>query len=781
LRRRKRWLRRGGAALLILILGLLALAYAMPLPARLVASDSAICESQDQVIFHVFLSSDAKWRIPVTVGEVDPAYVRALLRLEDKRFRYHPGFDPLAVGRALVQNLWRRRVVSGASTLTMQLARILAPRPRSLRAKLLQTFVALQLELRLSKDQILAAYLRFLPFGQNIEGIEAASLTYFGHRSSALSAAEIATLLAVPQDPRRRFPGPAHAARLAAARDQIARRLLELGGLAAGNAPPAAVLTEVLATPVPPAMRPLPREALHLAQWLRAQSPGRLRLRTTLDRAVQRQCESLVHAAQPEAARRGIYNAAVVVVDNATASVRAAVGNFDFWDAAHNGQVVGFAAQRSPGSALKPLLYALSIDQGVALPDFLLPDVPLDYSGYAPRNFEKDYRGLVRLDEALWRSLNLPFVHLLARYGVDRFIGALSNLGVQNLSPKPGHYGLSAIIGGLELSPLELASVYVTLARDGRYQPLRFLHESKVAADLRIYGPGAAYLTRQALRHKDRPDCPSRQRLSGVTPAIAWKTGTSFGYRDAWAAGFGARYTAVIWVGNFDGTASAALVGSEAAGPLLFDILDALGDAKQSGAEPVPQELQPVEVCAYSGHPPGPACPQRRTTLAAVRSVPTTVCPYHVQAEVDVRSGLRVAMECRSRYQTEPRSFLVWPSSVRRYLGQQTAPPPALPTYAPGCLQSGRTPAPVITSPASGQTLLLIPGLPRSAQRVPLYADSTAGGPLSWFVDGELLGSCGVDERLYWTPEVGTHELAVTDASGRAAQRSLKVLAAAPN
>ena len=781
MRRSKRWLRWSGAALLVVALGILALAYAVPLPARLRATDSVICESQDQMIFHVFLSSDSKWRIPVATSEVDPGYLQALIRLEDKRFRYHPGFDPVAIGRALAKNLWRRRVVSGASTLTMQLGRILEPRPRSLRAKLIQTFRALQLELRLSKDDILAAYLRFLPFGQNIEGVEAAALTYFGHRSHALSTAEIATLLAVPQDPRRRFPSPLHAPRLKAARDQIAGRLLTLRALPTGSASPAAVLAEIRATDAPSTLRPLPREAMHLAQWLRSQAPGQLRIRTTLDRAVQRQCESLVRSAQQEAARRGIYNAAVVVVDNQSAELRAAVGNFDFWDSTHNGQVVGFTARRSPGSTLKPLLYALSIDQGVALPDFLLPDVPVDYSGYAPRNFEKDYRGLVRLDEALWRSLNLPFVHLLGRYGVERFLGTLADLGVHELSRQPGHYGLSAIIGGLELTPLELAGIYATLAHDGLYQPLRFLHDQKAVTDTRIYGPGAAYLTRQALRHKDRPDCPSRQRLSGVEPAIAWKTGTSFGYRDAWAVGLGARYTAVVWVGNFDGTASAGLVGSEAAGPLLFDLLDALGDAKESGAESAPAELQPVEVCAYSGHPAGPACPQRRTTLAAVRSVPTTRCPYHVQAEVDVHSGLLVGMDCRSRYQTEQRSFLVWPASVRRYLGQQSTPAPALPAYAPFCLPPGRTANPLITSPASGQTVLLIPGVPRQAQRVPLSAESSTGGPLSWFADGELIGSCGSDERLYWTPAVGTHELAVTDDSGRASHRSLKVLAEPPH
>ena len=534
---------------------------------------------------------------------------------------------------------------------------ILEPRPRSIGAKLIQTFRALQLELRLSKDQILAAYLRFLPFGQNIEGIEAASLTYFGHRSQALSTAEIATLLAVPQDPRHRFPSPEHAPRLQAARNQIAQRLLQLRALPTGCASPSTVLAEIRATAAPALLRPLPREALHLAQWLRTQAPGQLRIRTTLDRAVQRQCESIVRAAQAEAARRGIYNAAVVVIDNQSAELRAAVGNFDFWDSAHHGQVVGFTARRSPGSALKPLLYALSIDQGIALPGFLLPDVPLDYSGYAPRNFEKDYRGLVRLDESLWLSLNLPFVHLLGRYGVERFIGNLTELGVRELRRQPGHYGLSAIIGGLELSPLELAAIYVTLGRDGRYQPLRFLHEQRAVADSRIFGPGAAYLTRQALRHKDRPDCPSRQRLSGVTPAIAWKTGTSFGYRDAWAAGLGARYTAVVWVGNFDGTDSAALVGLEAAGPLLFDLLDALGDAKYSGAEPIPDELHPVEVCAYSGYPVGPACPQHHTALGSVRSVPTARCPYHIQAEVDAQSGLLVALDCRSRYKTEPRTF----------------------------------------------------------------------------------------------------------------------------
>jgi len=348
--------RRRVAVALLLLLALVgaggAAAWWVPLPERLTAPHSVVIEYRDGTPAHVFLAPDERWRIPLRPQAIDPAYLRALLALEDKRFSWHPGVDPLAVARAVVSNVTKGRRVSGASTLTMQLVRVLEPRPRTLWSKIIESFRAVQLELRLSKDDILAAYLQFVPYGRNVEGVEAASLAYFGHSATHLSPAEIATLLAVPQNPNRRFPTPENAARLKAARDEVARRLLEDLALPLGpaeaKASSEAVLAEIRNTSVPRGLTPFPREAPHAALWLRAQRGDLARLRTTLDAGTQRLAERLLRDAAGEFATKGIHNGSAVVVDHERAELLALVGSFDFFDTRHGGQITGFDTPRSP-------------------------------------------------------------------------------------------------------------------------------------------------------------------------------------------------------------------------------------------------------------------------------------------------------------------------------------------------------------------------------------------------------------------------------------------------
>jgi penicillin-binding protein 1C len=738
-------------------------------------------EYRDGTPAHVFLAPDERWRVPTALEDLDPAYVQALLTLEDERFFWHPGVDPVAVARAGLTNVSRGRRVSGASTLTMQLVRVLEPRPRTWGAKVLESLRAVQLELRLSKEEILAAYLQFVPYGRNVEGVEAASLAYFGHRATHLSPAEMATLLAVPQNPNRRYPSPGNAGRLKTARDEVAQRLFERGALPLGPAQarvtPEVALAEVRATPVPQGLTPFPREAPHAAVWLRGQRPGEVRLRTTLESGTQRLVERVMRGAAAELGPKGIHNGVAVVVDRERAEVRALVGNFDFFDAKHGGQVVGFATPRSPGSTLKPFIYALAVDAGLAGPEHLVPDIPVTYGTYAPRNFDGRFQGLVRLEDALSQSLNLPFVRLLERVGVERLLGTLRRGGVTRLHPDAGHYGLSAAVGGLELTPWELAGLYVALAQEGRARPLRLLRGEAEPEARELFSPGAAWLARRALSLKDRPDFPARRKLTGLPPRVHWKTGTSFGHRDAWAAGSGPRHTAVVWVGNFDGSASVHLVGAEAAGPLLFDILEGVGPRgrlEDTEAGP-PEDLAEVEVCAYSGHVPTRACAHRRRGYARRSHVPTEPCPYHQRVEVDVETGLALGPACRAGRETEARVYLSWPASVRRWLADQHRLLPQPPAWARGCEPGGARRAPVILSPAAGQVTLLLPGVAPERQEVPLEAEAEEAGELTWFVDGAWLGTARADERLWWTPTPGTHEVQVSDERGRVARRQVVV------
>lgn len=540
-----------------------------------------------------------------------------------------------------------------------------------------------------------------------------------------------------------------------------------------------AVLAQVRATPVPDTLRPFPREAPHAAAWLKAQRPGTTWLATTLDAGTQRFVQRTLADSARRLERQGIHNGAVVVADREAGEVRALVGNFDFFDAKNGGQIIGFATPRSPGSALKPLLYALGIDQGLVGPETLVPDIPVAYGGYQPRNFDGRFQGLVRMESALSQSLNLPFVRLLERVGVENFLGALRQAGVTGLDPRPGHYGLSAAVGGLELTPLDLTGVYLALAGDGRARPLRVLTEDAPPGEARaLVSPGAAWLTRQALALRDRPDFPERRRLTGLPARVHWKTGTSFGNRDAWAAGSGPKHTAVVWLGNFDHASSVHLVGAENAAPLLFDILEGVGPRgmtlKEEDAAP-PTDLVRVEVCAYSGHLPTEACTQRKSVDAVRTAVPTTPCPYHHRVEVDVDSGLAVGPGCREGRRTEARVFLTWPSSLRRWLAEQQRQLPEPPPLAPGCVAGGERDTPTILSPPEGQVALLIPGMDTEEQKVPLEAEAAHDRELTWFVDGAVLGTARAAERLWWRPSVGTHDILVTDDRGLTARRTLVV------
>ncbi|MEM7357302.1 MAG: penicillin-binding transpeptidase domain-containing protein, partial [Acidobacteriota bacterium] len=343
------------------------------------------------------------------------------------------------------------------------------------------------------------------------------------------------------------------------------------------------------------------------------------------------------------------------------------------------------------------------------------------------------------------------------------------------------YYGLSAAIGSVEVSPLEVAALYASLAQDGRYRPLRWLQGAEETEPgergTKVISPGSAFLTRRALARRDRPDFPSRRKLSGAPARIHWKTGTSYGHRDAWAAGSGPDHTAVVWLGNFDNTPSIDLVGAEAAGPLLFDLLEAVADrSRLPVADRAPHDLKRIEVCAYSGYLPKHACEQRRNALALRHQVPTGRCPYHVGVDVDSHTGLALNPSCRAGRAYERRNYVVWPASIRRFLAQGHRWLPGPPSLAPGCETAGRRTPPAILSPPRGQTLVLLPGVAPSDQEIPLQAESMeAGARLSWFVDGEFLGTAAAEERLWWLPSPGQHEIVVMDEAGLSSRRRLEV------
>lgn len=771
----------------------------VPLPERLGVADSTVVEWSSGEPAHVFLAPDGRWRLTTRLEHVDPRYRDALIAYEDKRFYTHHGVDVRAVLRAAGSNLRRGRVVSGASTLTMQLVRMVEPRPRTFRSKLIEAFRAIQLEYHMNKDEILAAYLRFLPFGRNVEGLETAAWVYFGHDASALAPHEIATLLAVPQSPTRRYPNPENRARLTAARDAIARELLEAGNLGRGANPggltPAQAMRQVQAHTAPGTMQALPRAIPHFAIWLRQRYPRAARLRTTIDPAAQRSAEQMMQAHRARVAHLGAHNAAVVVVDHTSGALRAVVGNFDFHDKRHAGQLPGFATRRSSGSLLKPFLMAHAIDRGLALPSHLVADVPVDYAGYAPQNYSEQFRGLVRLDEALQSSLNIPFVQLLDRVGVEAFLNLLRRLGLGDLDPRAGHYGLSVAVGGVEASPMDMAGLYSALARRGAPAPIYFLEPPAVADGAgapprEVFAPdagglsrGAATLVGDILSERPRPDRPTLGQRLSPRRRYAWKTGTSMGLRDAWTAGFGQKYTTVVWTGNFNNHTQTGIVGSQAAAPLFFDIMEALDPgfsptaAAYTAPGTVPSGLVGVEVCAYSGHLPTSACTHTRMVERPANSLPSGPCPYHQPRDIDVATGESLNLACRQSRAFETRSYVIWPDAVREVMRQQGYQmPQAPPPFAPGCSPAGMDTAPRIISPAANTLIELPSNVPSEDQPIPLIAQAPDGeASIDWFVDGKFVGTGRAGRPLWFIPAPGTHEILAVDARGQTARAQLLV------
>jgi penicillin-binding protein 1C len=749
----------------------LAAAWLVPLPARLNAPGSRVIEYADGMPMCIMISPDEAWRVPVRKEDVDPDYVRALVAYEDHRFYRHPGVDPLAAARALAQDLRHVRVVSGASTITMQLVRILEPRPRTVVSKLIESMRAIQLELRLSKDQILAGYLTFAPFGGNLEGVEAASLAFFGHRGSELSPDEIAYLLTVPQRPAARTPAPEHEAEIIAARDRVIGRLVEEGVF--GPVEEAAAR----AGRAPTRVRPFPREVMHVSQLLAERHPE-LRLRSTIRRAAQTVVDNTLTRYRKEYADLGIYNATVVVVEVDTGRVVAAEGNFDFWDTEHQGQVYGFLAPRSPGSAMKPFIYALALDRGLILPEYLVPDAPVSYNGYEPINFDRDYRGLVRISDALSLSLNVPMVGLLDKLGMEDYLQFLTSGGLTTLSDDLTRYGLSAAVGGMEVRPAELANLYAMLARGGQYRDLVWLDDQPAGTTRELLSPAAAYLTREALRRRDRPDFPRKRLTAGAPQEIFWKTGTSSRHRDAWAVGGAYGYVAVVWLGNFTGLGSPWLTGADRAGPLLFDVLDGMGQMSRGGGkETRPEDLIEVQVCDWSGYLAGPYCPHTKTALAIQTSVPRETCPYHVSYTVDKPTGLRLNPLCAAGKDTEAREFLVLPATLRRWIKDNSLDAETPPPFHPDCRQLTFGSGPRISYPHPDAVFFIVPGLKPEQQEIKLEAQSdNDSGSLSWFIDGKYLNSGPAAERLFFIPTPGDHELRVQDEAGRGSSVRIKIM-----
>lgn len=743
---------------------------------------STVVRDREGRLLRLTLASDQRYRLWVPLKQISPQLVEAVMLQEDAWFRWHPGFNPISLVRGAWSTYGSGEARVGGSTLTMQLARLRwRLQTRDVRGKLVQIARAVQLELCYSKDEILEAYLNFAPYGGNIEGVGAASLIYYRKDTDRLTLPESLALAVLPQAPSRRGKLAAReddayyiGSGLDAARQRLYARWRE-------RHPEDAAEDALLNLPLRlHSARELPFRAPHLVDHVLADQAWHPQsgpeLKTTLDARLQRLLEERVRNHLQRERSRGLRNASAILIDTRDMGVRALVGSADYFDAAIQGQVNGSDAKRSPGSTLKPFIYALAIDQGVLHPQTVLRDVPSAFGPYTPENFDGRFMGPVTATEALVRSRNIPAVYVASQLKQPSFYDFLRQAGVSKMASKD-HYGLALVLGGGEVTMNELAGMYAMLGNDGRLRALRWRESDPQEEGVRLLSAEAAYITRDMLLHNPRPDAGS-QSASRPLP-VAWKTGTSWAFRDAWSAGIVGPYVLVVWMGNFDGSSNPALIGVEAAAPLFFDIVDGLRAARVDLADPVrqwPINIKRVEVCRASGDLPNAWCPQRGMTWFIPGKSPIRISTVHRAIALDKISGRPVCGRFDpATMRTEVFEF--WPSDLAQVFVQAGIPrrrPPA--GHDCGGAQDWLGSAPSITSPyrATRYTMRL-----SHPDQFNLSLAATVDADVSklyWFVGSTFIGSADPGKALAWTPDrTGQFRLSVVDDRGRSDEREIEV------
>ncbi len=720
-------------------------------------------------LLRIGLAADERYRLPVKPGEVAQAMREATLLYEDKDFYRHDGVDFSALLRAAWQT-WvvaERRI--GGSTLTMQVARLRYRLPHSLWGKLQQIVLALQLERHYSKRELLNAYFNFAPYGRNIEGVEAASLIYFNKPAAELTLPEALALSVIPQNPVKRNPTTKPGIKqLLEARSRLFERWLQQHPEDGARRPQ---------LELPLAVRPPEQLPFHAPHFVNATTPQPGRIDTTLDLTLQQQLEQGVGRYIARRAGEGIRNAAALLVDSRNMAVVARLGSADFFNHRIAGQVDGSRARRSPGSALKPFIYALALEQGLIHPMTMMKDAPKRFGAYTPENFDQQFLGPLFARDALIKSRNVPAVNLTAELDAPGLYGFLQQAGVGEMR-EPSFYGLALALGGLEVTMEELAGLYAMLANGGQWRALRSLQGTDEGESRRLLSPEAAFITLEILRANPPPQ---REILPGTLARgarVAWKTGTSYAFRDAWSVGVVGPYVLAVWVGNFDGSGNPALVGRTAAGPLLFELTETLGLQSPNREESTPQNLNVARVamCADSGDLPGRHCPRTTPEWFIPGVSPIKVSTVHRAIPIDRASGKRACFYDPATTQYEVYEF--WPSDLQQIFREAGMPRRLPPPFARDCSleqQAASGVAPLIRSPSELITYTLRADR-LEKERIPFEAVADADvRTLYWFVDKRLAGQSQAGELFLWPAAAGDFSVSVIDDHGRAAEARMQV------
>ncbi len=750
---------------------------------------SVVLEDRDGQLLGARIAKDGQWRFPES-DSIPKKYAACVIAFEDKRFRWHPGVDPVSLLRATWLNLRRGKVVSGGSTITMQVIRMARDNPpRTVWEKIVEVFMATRLELTYSKRAILNLYASHAPFGGNVVGIEAASWRYYGKSPHLLTWAEAATMAVLPNSPALIHPGR-NRNTLILKRNLLLERLRDNGEISTAECE----LSQE--EPLPEQPLPLPQLAPHLLDRLAAGLAARFH--TTLDKDLQQRITALLARRQEIYRGNEVHNLASIIIDVATGEVLAYVGNVAGAGKEHGESVDILTAPRSTGSILKPYLYALALESGDILPNSLLHDVPTQLGQYKPENYYETYDGAVPAKRALIRSLNVPFVLLLQQYGLEKFHFNLQRLGLSTLNKPPAHYGLSLILGGAEASLSDITNVYACMARrlgsfyerNGRYAADDFRApmvlknagaKNKAGTEQRetdLLSASSIWYTFEAMREVERPNSAGEWELFRAGQPIAWKTGTSIGFRDAWAAGVTPRYAVGVWAGNADGEGRPGLIGVDIAAPVLFEIFEQLPGGER-WFDPPYDDMAPAPVCRQSGFRAGDFC-EKDTLWIPETGLKAAVCSFHQLLHLDATGQWQVNSDCESPAAMQHRPWFVLPPIEEFYFKNKNPGYASPPPFRADCMgsQMAHTQTPMQLIYPKNPTRIYVPvdldG--KLSSTVFQVAHRSAGVEIFWHLDGVYLGSTRTFHQMALQPPVGAHVLALVDKDGYRLEQRFEIV-----
>ena len=774
----------------LLVFVLFCLIYWFSLPNPLFQDPySFVLQDQTGELLGAKIAEDGQWRFP-SGDSIPEKFKTALIEFEDRRFYSHPGIDPIGLARAIVQNIRAGAIISGGSTISMQTIRLARkPKSRNLWQKLIELVLATRLELAYSKEEILNYYTAHAPFGGNVVGLESACWRYYGKGPHLLSWAEAATLAVLPNSPGLIHPGRNRDA-LEAKRNRLLDRLWKAGKLDSLTCQ-LAKLERLPEKPIP-----LPRLAPHLLERAKLENPQQPRFTSTLDQSLQSRVNPILNRHQAILSRKEIHNLAAIIIEVETGAVRSYVGNIIGAGEAHGEQVDVIKAPRSTGSILKPILYALMLQEGSLLPNMLIPDIPSQMGGYRPKNYNEAYDGLVPAQKSLIRSLNVPFVHLLSQYGLEKFHHELQALELKHIQQAPGYYGLPLILGGAEASLFEISSIYASMARtlnhfydqNGEYaledfrqasyhkQAIHPKHKTIQKTPPRL-SAAAIWFTFEAMKNLERPNTEGEWQYFQSSQDIAWKTGTSFGFRDAWAVGLNRDYVIGVWAGNGDGEGRPGLVGVEAAAPVLFELFDLLPSTHWF--DPPYDEMIELPRCKQSGFRIGPYCPAD-TAWAPLTAQNVPPCPFHQLVHLDEQMEWQVSSDCETPSKIKHIPWFLLPPTEEYYYKSKNPSYKTLPPWRIDCRSS--------KDEVVGRSMQLI--YPRYPSQI--YVPIDLDGELSrtvfrlahrnpetivhWHLDNEYIKSTQTFHTLEIAPKEGHHKLTLVDEHGNRLEQNFEII-----